>query len=125
MKPTRNFGASCAFKSSALILSSSVYQVARTSGGTAGPANGQGTHARTVVVVAIAVVVVVVAAAAAVVVVVVALACVLLALQYTQQQYGNCSFQLRCITKCVLSLSYRSKIPTRCACKLSMLHVVY
>ena len=60
------------------------------------------------------------------VVVVVELACVLLALQYTQQQYVNCSFQLRCITKCVLSLiCYRSKIPTRCACKLSMLHVVY
>ena len=79
------------------------------------------------VVVDVVVVVVIDAAAAAavVVVVVVALACVLLALQYTQQQYGNCSFQLRCITKCVLSLSYRSKIPTRCACKLSMLHVVY
>ena len=80
-----------------------------------------------VVVVVIDVVVSVVVVVDVVVVdVVVALACVLLALQYTQQQYVNCSFQLRCMTKCVLSFNcYRSKIPTRCACKLSMLHVVY
>ena len=77
------------------------------------------------VVVDVVVVVVVVVVDDVVVVAVVELACVLQALQYTQQQYVSCSFQLRCITKCVLSFNcYRSKIPTRCACKLSMLHVV-
>ena len=95
MKPTRNFGASCAFKSSALILSSSVYQVARTSGGTAGPANGQGTHARTVVVVAIAVVVVVVAAAAAAVVVFAACVAVSVAVSKVKRNPRERALELR------------------------------